>query len=128
MMKINKALFIAIACIFSFSCFGQENSKVSLAAANANTYASIENQTNEDLVVEAYMVEETVNMKFGKNVTKYKVSKLELLKTHDLGPNNTRTITPIYGKAKVKRIPYVKPVKDTVGAVKPVVSSLVKSK
>jgi hypothetical protein len=108
MMKITTTHFIAIACLFSISCFGQQDSKTSLVAVNTNTYVPTDDKSSEDLIVEAYIVEETINMKFGKSVTKYKVSKLDMINTHSLGPNNTRTVTPIYKKTKAKRTVYSK--------------------
>lgn len=44
-----------------------------------------------------YFVEEKISAKGGYTTT-YKVSKLSLIPTYNLGPMNTRTITPIYEK------------------------------
>lgn len=48
-------------------------------------------------------------MPFGKRTTKYEVSKLDMVYTNDLGPNNTRTVTPIYRKKKVRSAGAVSP-------------------
>jgi tetratricopeptide (TPR) repeat protein len=45
-----------------------------------------------------YLVEETVNLNFGGTKTSYTVSDLSLINDEDLGPNNTRKITPVYKK------------------------------
>ncbi|WP_366182709.1 hypothetical protein [Flavobacterium ovatum] len=45
-----------------------------------------------------YQVEETVNLSFGGTKTSYTVSDLSLISDEDLGPNNTRKITPVYKK------------------------------
>ncbi|HLA55530.1 MAG TPA: hypothetical protein VK623_05500 [Flavobacterium sp.] len=55
---------------------------------------------NSDLVAIAYHVEERINSNFGSRVTTYDVSNLSLISTNDLGPNNTRIVTPKFAKAK----------------------------
>lgn len=47
-------------------------------------------------IVKSYQVVENVNMRFGGYTTKYTVSKLSMVRKYDLGPNNTRVVTPIY--------------------------------
>lgn len=48
----------------------------------------------------SYYVEENIYQKFGGHTTTYKVSNLNLIDIYDLGPNNKRIITPIYGETK----------------------------
>lgn len=61
------------------------------------------NEINPDgLVVVSYHVVERINMPFGGRVTVYDVSDKRFISTNDLGANNSRTITPKYGKAKIK--------------------------
>ncbi len=101
------SLSIVISCVFSFSCFGQRaSSNTPAVTAMANAHSTIDaksdSKSDDGLVIESYYVEETINMPFGRRVTKYEVSKLDMVNTYDLGPNNTRTVTPIYKKAKVK--------------------------
>lgn len=100
-MKTYAALFITTMAL-SFNCFGQSKSTVKVTAEIANTNSQSNNTPKVPLVIEGYYVEETINMAFGKRVTKYEVSKLSMVNTYDLGPNNTRTVTPIYRKPKVK--------------------------
>ncbi|HEY6144039.1 MAG TPA: hypothetical protein VIV55_11550 [Flavobacterium sp.] len=52
----------------------------------------------EGYVIVSYHVEE----KIGSNVTTYDVGNLSLVEKNDLGPNNTRVVTPKYGAAKPK--------------------------
>lgn len=59
---------------------------------------------DEDQVIIGYRVEERINMNFGGRVTTYTVSNLNMVSRIDLGPNNSRTITPIYAKARVKPV------------------------
>lgn len=100
-MKTYAVLFMAIACVCSFNCFAQRTN-APVIAATGNTLAQSDNKSNDDGVIESYCVEETINMTFGRRITKYEVSKLDMVNTYDLGPNNTRIVTPIYKKPKVK--------------------------
>ncbi|WP_428230600.1 hypothetical protein [Flavobacterium sp.] len=101
-MKTYIIFFITILCLFSFNCFAQQSSNVPVIEETEQVRSQSDNNIKEDLVIAGYYVEETVHMAFGISVTKYKVSKLNLINTYDLGPNNTRIVTPIYEKAKVK--------------------------
>jgi hypothetical protein len=106
-MKTYTLLFIELVCVFSFNCFAQRTkpSHAPVIAATINAHPQLENTSDaNDLVIQAYSVEETINMTFGRRVTKYEVTKLDMVNTYDLGPNNTRTVTPIYGKPKVKTV------------------------
>jgi len=102
-MKTYEVLFVAILLNFSFSCFGQSKDNASAVTAIENATVRSDNSSKENLVIVGYYVEETINMTFGKRITKYEVSKLNMVNTYDLGPNNTRVVTPIYRKPKVKR-------------------------
>ncbi len=55
----------------------------------------------------SYTVVENINMKFGGYTTTYNVSNLNLVRQFDLGPNNTRFITPIYKSVDDKKEPIV---------------------
>jgi len=79
-MKNYTILFTAIAFCFSSGCFSQ----------------------NGDAVVVAYRVTEKINTGFGSQETTYEVSNLSLISDRDLGPNNTRIITPRYAKRTTK--------------------------
>lgn len=56
--------------------------------------------SNDELQIVGYHVEERINMKFGGRVTTYTVQDLSLINTNDLGANNTRIVTPKYGRKK----------------------------
>ncbi|HOZ75942.1 MAG TPA: hypothetical protein PLI38_11860 [Flavobacterium sp.] len=96
-MKNYTLLFLAIASVFSFSCFAQRGDRF-LSEKMQN--ATLIPDHNEDLAVVAYHVEERINMNFGSRITTYEVSKPSLISTNDLGQNNTRIITPKYGRVK----------------------------
>ncbi len=103
-MKNYAEIFVTIVCVVPFCCFAQRAaSKAPIIVAAGNTQLQSTNKTDDGLVIEAYYVEETINMNFGRRVTKYEVSKLDMVNTYDLGPNNTRTVTPIYRKPKLKQ-------------------------
>lgn len=117
-MKTYAVKITTIACVFSFSCFAQRAApNTSVIAPIANAHSQTDNKYADDLVLDYYHVEETVNMTFGRRVIKYEVSKLDMVNTYDLGPNNTRTVTAVYRKAKVKPTEIAllsKSIKDTV--------------
>lgn len=101
-MKTYAVIFTTIVFAFPFNCFSQKAAKTNTNSDNGITNFSSTAKPDEELIVAAYYVEETINMTFGKRITKYEVSKLDMVNTYDLGPNNTRVVTPIYRKPKVK--------------------------
>ncbi|MBS7230321.1 hypothetical protein KHA90_04730 [Flavobacterium psychroterrae] len=101
-MKTNWRFFIVITFVFSLNGFGQNTNPTLAVASNDNPTSGYVNILKDDRIIVAYYVEETINMTFGKRVTKYEVSKLNMVYTNDLGPNNTRVVIPIYRKEKVK--------------------------
>lgn len=101
-MKNYLPLFTAIASVFSVSGLAQGNDIALLNTKTKNAPAKFQNIPDKDLVVESYLVEERVNMAFGTRITTYKVSKLNMVNRYDLGPNNTRTVTPAVCKTKRK--------------------------
>ena len=103
-MKAYVRYFIATMSVLSFHIYGQTTNDIAMTSSNGNAASKSETAPKEDLVIVGYYVEEVINMTFGKRITKYEVSKLDMVYTNDLGPNNTRTVTPIYRKAKVKKV------------------------
>lgn len=101
-MKVYVQYFIALIFVFSSTVYGQKRSDDPVMSVKDNAAATTNNASKDGLVIVAYYVEETINMPFGKRVTKYEVSKLDMVYTNDLGPNNTRVVTPIYRKPRVK--------------------------
>jgi hypothetical protein len=100
-MKPNAPLFIVMACLFSSLCFAQGQSP-RVNAKMENAQLTSDGLSNDQLVVVAYHVEERINMKFGGGVTTYNVSSLSLVRTNDLGPDNTRIVTPVYAKTRAQ--------------------------
>ncbi|CAD0001239.1 hypothetical protein [Flavobacterium chungangense] len=101
-MKAYAIHLIAIAGVFSLNSFGQVNEVITNADIR-KAPLKFDDKSDEDLVIESYCVEEVINLAVGKKrITTYEVSKLDMVNTYDLGPNNTRTVTAIYRKAHVK--------------------------
>lgn len=105
-MKNCAPFFIAIASIFSFNCFAQEDLQASAVIATTESTLS-----NSQPIVSYYIVER-INTPYGANITTYTVSNLSLVSTINLGPNNSRVITPKYATAKIGRTP-----KNTVATI-----------
>lgn len=103
-----------IASVFSVGSFAQANYTI-IDADTKKTASKFDDKSAEDLIIDSYLVVEVINMPFGKRTTKYEVSKLDMVYTNDLGPNNTRTVTPIYKKKKVRSAGAVSP-KEVVEA------------
>ena len=110
-MKYNAHLFIALASVFSVSCFAQRNDRSIANAKMENMQILSDMMSNNDLAVVSYHVEERINMNFGSNITTYDVPSLNMVSTNDLGPNNSRIVTPKYAKIKavVIEMPIEKP-------------------
>jgi len=96
-MKNCAPTFIAIASFFSFTCFAQDD----LQASAANTIT--ETTLSQQQPIVSYHVVERINTPYGANITSYTVSNLSLVSTIDLGPNNSRVITPKYAAAKIRK-------------------------
>ena len=100
----NIFIQIIIICVFSFNTFAQKE-KPSRIGKNMKTTPKefdtlIDAKSNLNRAIKSYHVEENINLRFGGYTMTYEVSHLSLIDTYDLGPNNTRVITPRYGEAK----------------------------
>ncbi|MBO9583116.1 MAG: hypothetical protein J7574_03035 [Flavobacterium sp.] len=104
-MKKYEAVMVALAFVFSLSCFAQRTNNASASPAPGKTTLLTDSLSNDDFVIQSYYVEERINKLFGGRIITYQVSKLDLIDTYDLGPNNTRTVIPNYVKRKPKVAP-----------------------
>jgi len=129
-----KNIFIHIAIIFvlSFNTFAQKEkmSKIgkNIKATPKESDTLIDAKSNLNRAIKSYHVEENINLRFGGYTMTYEVSHLSLIDTYDLGPNNTRVITPRYGE--VKQLP-TNQIKTNKTLLKPTImlnQPLVKSK
>lgn len=101
-MKNYTLLFIAI--FLSLSGFAQKKKSDSTNKKTEKTQPASDKATDDEVAVEAYHVEETINMKFGGGKTTYTVPSLDLVEKNELGPDNTRVVTPKYVKVIPKEV------------------------
>ena len=85
-MKTYTSFYLAITSVFLFNCFAQNK--------------QLKKTINSVKTIKLYHVEERINMTFGGYTTTYTVSDPSLIRTFDLGPNNTRVITPLFEKKR----------------------------
>ena len=104
-MKKYEAILCTLAFVFSLGCFAQRTNHASASPATGKTTLLTDSLSNDDLVIQSYYVEERINKLFGGRIITYQVSKLDMVDTYDLGPNNTRTVIPNYVKRKPKVAP-----------------------
>ncbi|MCV2485776.1 hypothetical protein OD917_12625 [Flavobacterium sp. SH_e] len=103
-MKKSRVFFSAFLLIIYLNCFAQQKENATVSIAKGQTILLTDKQSDENLVIKSYYVEERINKLFGGRIITYEVSKLEMVDTYDLGPNNTRTVIPRYVKRKDKAI------------------------
>ncbi|KAF2332389.1 hypothetical protein [Flavobacterium ginsenosidimutans] len=103
-MKKSRVFFSAFLLIIYLNCFAQKKENTTVSTAKGQTILLTDTQSDENLVIKSYYVEERINKLFGGRIITYEVSKLEMVDTYDLGPNNTRTVIPRYVKRKDKTI------------------------
>ncbi|SCY78922.1 tetratricopeptide repeat protein [Flavobacterium caeni] len=105
-MKQFKLLFAVWATAVSMGSFAQSADIFNVNDQFGNAQLMADNMSNnlihDDLVVVSYHVVEKINMNFGGSITTYNVSDASLISTKEMGDNNSRVVTPKYGKAKVK--------------------------
>lgn len=122
-MKKNRLLCIAMVSVFLCNLYSQ-NEKLTITEMDmkANKITSPSNSetiNGQVITVVSYKVVEKINMTFGGYTTTYVVSNLNLVNTYNLGPNNSRVVTPIYEKKrilnnkKVTPIDLLKPIQDS---------------
>lgn len=104
-MKKYEAILCTLAFVFSLGCFAQRTNHASASPATGKTTLLTDSLSSDDLVIQSYYVEERINKLFGGRIITYQVSKLDMVDTYDLGPNNTRTVIPNYVKRKPKVAP-----------------------
>lgn len=109
-MKNLKAFLSAFLILLSINCFAQLTESNPASSTAGKTVILTDNlATNSDYVIKSYYVEERINKLFGGRITTYEVTKLDMVYTNDLGPNNTRTIIPRYVKKKHKGVSITQP-------------------
>lgn len=115
-MKSKILLYTVIVSLFSFNCWTQK--KIEETKVNSN---SKNEKTNKK--IKYYHVEETSPLKFGGFKTVYDVRDPKLIRTYDLGPNNKRTITPVYEDVVI--VEHVEPTLKSSDSLKKIESSAI---
>lgn len=115
-MKSKILLYTLIISLFSFNCWTQK--KIEETKVNSN---SKNEKTNKK--IKYYHVEETSPMKFGGFKTTYDVRDPRLIRTYDLGPNNKRTITPVYEDEVI--VEHAEPTLKSLDSLKKIESSVI---
>ncbi len=116
-MKKYEAILCTLAFVFSLGCFAQRTNHASASPVTGKTTLLTDSlANNSDFVIQSYYVEERINKLFGGRIITYQVSKLDMVDTYDLGPNNTRTVIPNYVKRKPKVAPNAIEAKTTVAS------------
>ncbi|HEU4789680.1 MAG TPA: hypothetical protein VFS71_08355 [Flavobacterium sp.] len=115
-MKNKILLYTVIVSLFSFNCWTQK--KIEETKVNSN---SKNEKTNKK--IKYYHVEETSPLKFGGFKTVYDVRDPKLIRTYDLGPNNKRTITPVYEDAVI--VEHAEPTLKSSDSLKKIKSSVI---
>lgn len=91
-------LYLIIASVFSCTIYSQKL-KLSVDQIKDSLKTSLTGSEvipNRIKTIISYKVVETINMTFGGYTVTYVVSDISLINTTDLGPNNTRIVTPIF--------------------------------
>lgn len=97
-MKNNMLRYVLIVCLTSFSYWSTQ-SQIPSNEKKLQETVNTKSQ-NPERKIKHYHVEETVSLKFGGYMSEYDVTNLNMINTYDLGPNGTRTVTPVYEQIK----------------------------
>lgn len=93
-------LYIFWASLSSFHCLSQRNQASSqekkTETSKTNAVTVKEEIPKATRKIKYYHVEEIVSLKFGGHKTVYDVVNPKIINDYDLGPNGSRTITPVY--------------------------------
>ncbi len=109
LMSYSKIAFLFMLSFGTTCCFAQNNSSSKRNVKPSDSIAKVETHSKNEVII-GYKVEERVATTYGSSVTTYRVGSLDLINQNDLGPNNKRTITPIYGKGKSVVVAVTNPV------------------
>lgn len=117
-MKNYVFIYISIVSVFLCSVYAQKTEVSPANNSMPKTEKKPKNQSKENSTdVKIYHVEENINNKFGGHTTTYDVSDPNNINTTDLGPNNTRVVTPRFTKEekvikenKPEKVPVTEPI------------------
>jgi hypothetical protein len=96
--------YLILLFVVSFSSFSQKlkltETTIKMEGKNRTTVKNLNTDIRPVKPASSYHVVEKINMKFGGYTTTYEVSDLNQVNTNDLGPNNTRVVTPHFSEDK----------------------------
>jgi tetratricopeptide (TPR) repeat protein len=105
-MKNSTLLFITILSDFSFNCMAQKSllAPVNNKVEETHIIPRTQSKTKpvDQKTAKSYHVEENISSKFGGHTTTYDVLDPKHINTSDLGPKNTRIVTPLVAKQRGK--------------------------
>lgn len=99
-LKNNILLQCSIVSLLTFSGFAQEKEPRHIRTKQVEEVETPDDLEDTDLTIVSYHVVETIKKSMGSSITTYDVSSLSMINSNDLGPNNTRIITPKYVRTK----------------------------
>jgi hypothetical protein len=86
--------------VFTFNSFSQKLTETKIESKNGTSIKNLKTDVKHVKPASSYHVVEKINMTFGGYTRTYTVSDLSLVNTNDLGPNNTRVVTPHFSEDK----------------------------
>lgn len=90
----------AVVSLLTFSGFAQQKEPRHIRTKQIEEVETPDDLADTDLTIVSYHVVETIKKAMGSSITTYDVSSLSMINSNDLGPNNTRIITPRYVRTK----------------------------
>ena len=100
-MKNYVFLYLTTVSVFLYSVYAQKT-EVTPVVNKVQETQTVSKTNSTD--VKIYHVEENINNKFGGRTTTYDVLDPNHINTTDLGPNNTRVVTPRFAKEVKKEV------------------------
>lgn len=98
--KNNIILLSTLVSLLTLSGFAQEKEIRHSRSKQVKEIETADDIADTDLTIVSYHVVETIKKPMGSSITSYDVSSLSMINSNDLGPNNTRIITPKYVRTK----------------------------
>jgi N-acetylmuramoyl-L-alanine amidase len=99
-LKNNILLLCSVVSLLTFSGFAQEKESRHIRSKQVEEVETPDDLADSDLTIVSYHVVETIKKAMGSSITTYDVTSLSMINSNDLGPNNTRIITPKYVRTK----------------------------
>ena len=110
-------LLCTVVSLLTFNGFAQQKEPRHIRTKQVEEVETPDDLEDTDLTIVSYHVVETIKKSMGSSITTYDVSSLSMINSNDLGPNNTRIITPKYVRTKsLKKAPGANPLVEALQA------------